>query len=162
MSIEKSTIKADVAIRWTILIVLFIFCFVKIVGERDKSSSKSFVFVTPPKLDQQEDSSIYQIYNYWKNPIYKYDSTIIKVNYNKTDAVYYTELIQKMQKNNVEKFGIKFKLNDNNTFSDLTNLLQIIENENQKTFTFDFEDDYLYVLKSNSDSDKIKMMETQL
>lgn len=123
MSSKKSTIKADVVIRWTILIALSIFCFVKIIGERNKFSSKSFVFVTPPKLDQQEDSSLYQAYNYWRNPIYKYDSTIIKVNYNKTDAVYYAELIQKMQKNNVEKSGIKFKLNDNNTFADLTNLL---------------------------------------
>ena len=61
-----------------------------------------------------------------------------------------------MQKNNIEKSGVKFKLNDNNTFADLTNLLQIIENENHKIFTFDFENDYLYVLKSNSDSDKIK------
>ena len=151
MSNEKSTIKADVAIRWTILIVLSIFCLVKIVGERNKFSSKSFVFVTPQKLDEQEDSSFYIVYNYWKNPIYKYDSTIIKVNYNKTDAVYYAELIQKMQKNNVEKSGIKFKLNDNNTFADLTNLLQIIENENHKNFTFDFENDYLYILKRSYD-----------
>lgn len=162
MSTEKSTIKVDVAIRWTILIVLSIFCLVKIIGERNEFSSKSFVFVTPPKLDEQEDSSLYQTYNYWRNPIYKYDSTLIKVNYNKADAVYYAELIQKMQKNNVEKCGIKFKLNDNNTFADLTNLLQIIENENHKNFTFDFENDYLYILKSNSDSDKIKMIEAQL
>ncbi|WP_413532634.1 hypothetical protein [Empedobacter brevis] len=161
MSIEKS-IKADVVIRWTILIVLSIFCLAKIINERNKFSSKSFVFVTPQKLDQQEDSSLYRVYNYWKNPIYKYDSTIIKVNYNKADAVCYAELIQKMQKNNVEKSGIKFKLNDNNTFADLTNLLQIIENENHKIFTFDFENDYLYVLKSNSDSDKIRMIEAQL
>ena len=162
MSTEKSTIKVDVAIRWTILIVLSIFCLVKIIGERNEFSSKSFVFVTPPKLDEQEDSSFYQVYNYWKNPIYKYDSTIIKVNYNKAAAVHYAELIQKMQKNNIEKSGVKFKLNDNNTFADLTNLLKIIENENHKIFTFDFENDYLYVLKSNSDSDKIKMRETQL
>ena len=134
MSTEKSTIKVDVAIRWTILIVLSIFCLVKIIGERNEFSSKSFVFVTPPKLDEQEDSSLYQTYNYWRNPIYKYDSTLIKVNYNKADAVYYAELIQKFQKNKDEKAGIKFKLNDNNTFSDITNMFQMLENVNQRIF----------------------------
>ena len=162
MSTEKSTIKADVAIRWTILIVLSIFCFVKIIGERNKFSSKAFVFVTPPKLDEQEDSSFYQVYNYWKNPIYKYDSTIIKVNYNKTDAVYYAELIQQFQKNKDEKAGIKFKLNDNNTFSDITNMFQMLENVNQRIFIFSFEDDYLYILKPDFASEKIQMIEGQL
>ena len=162
MSTEKSTIKADVAIRWTILIVLSIFCFVKIIGERNKFSSKAFVFVTPPKLDEQEDSSFYQVYNYWKNPIYKYDSTIIKVNYNKAAAVHYAELIQKMQKNNIEKSGVKFKLNDNNTFSDITNMFQMLENVNQRIFIFSFEDDYLYILKPDFASEKIQMIEGQL
>ena len=162
MSTEKSIIKADVVIKWTILIVLSIFCLVKIIGERNESFQRVYYLSTAPKIDQPEDSSRYKMFYYWKDPAYKYESIIMKVNYNKTDAVYYAELIQKFQKNKDEKAGIKFKLNDNNTFADLTNLLQIIENENHKIFTFDFENDYLYVLKSNSDSDKIKMRETQL
>ena len=162
MSTEKSIIKADVVIKWTILIVLSIFCIVKIIGERNESFQRVYYLSTAPKIDQPEDSSRFKMFYYWKDPAYKYESIIMKVNYNKTDAVYYAELIQQFQKNKDEKAGIKFKLNDNNTFADLTNLLQIIENENHKIFTFDFENDYLYVLKSNSDSDKIKMRETQL
>lgn len=162
MGIEKSTIKADVAIRWTILIVLSIFCIVKIIRERKELSQRNYYLSTAPKIDKQEDNSLYQIYYYWRDPVYKYDSTFLKVNYNKTDAVYYAELIQKLQKNNIEKSGVKFKLNNKNTFSDITNMFQILENVNQRIFIFNFEDDYLYVLKSNSDSDKIKMIETQL
>ena len=162
MSTEKSIIKADVVIKWTILIVLSIFCIVKIIGERNESFQRVYYLSTAPKIDQPEDSSRFKMFYYWKDPAYKYESIIMKVNYNKTDAVYYAELIQQFQKNKDDKAGIKFKLNDNNTFADLTNLLQIIENENHKIFTFDFENDYLYVLKSNSDSDKIKMRETQL
>ncbi|MGV0978772.1 hypothetical protein [Empedobacter falsenii] len=162
MSTEKSTIKADVAIRWTILIVLSIFCLVKIIGERDESFQRIYYLSTAPKIDQQEDSSLYKMFYYWKDPIYKYDSTIIKVNYNKTDAAYYAELIQKFQKNKDEKAGIKFKLNNKNTFSDITNMFQILENVNQRIFIFSFEDDYLYILKPDFASEKIRMIEGQL
>lgn len=162
MNLRKSTIKFDVAIRWTILVMLFIFCIVKIIGERNEYSSKSFVFVTSPKLDQQEDNSLYQIYYYRKDPVYKYDSTLLKVNFNKNDTDYYVELIKEIQKNKDDKVGIKFKLNNKNTFSDITNMFQILENVNQRIFFFDFDDDYLYILKPNSDSEKIKMIETHL
>ena len=162
MSTEKSTIKADVAIRWTILIVLSIFCLVKIIGERDESFQRIYYLSTAPKIDQQEDSSLYKMFYYWKDPIYKYDSTIIKVNYNKADAAYYAELIQKLQKNKDEKAGIKFKLNNKNTFSDITNMFQILENVNQRIFIFSFEDDYLYILKPDFASEKIRMIEGQL
>ena len=127
MSTEKSTIKADVAIRWTILIVLSIFCIVKIIGERNESFQRVYYLSTAPKIDQPEDSSRFKMFYYWKDPAYKYESIIMKVNYNKTDAVYYAELIQQFQKNKDEKAGIKFKLNDNNTFSDITNMFQMLE-----------------------------------
>ncbi|MGV0947470.1 hypothetical protein ACTS9U_10840 [Empedobacter falsenii] len=162
MSTEKSIIKADVVIRWTILIVLSIFCLVKIIGERDESFQRIYYLSTAPKIDQQEDSSLYKMFYYWKDPIYKYDSTIIKVNYNKADAAYYAELIQKLQKNKDEKAGIKFKLNNKNTFSDITNMFQILENVNQRIFIFSFEDDYLYILKPDFASEKIRMIEGQL
>lgn len=139
-----------------------IFCIVKIIRERKESFQRTYYLSTVPKIDKQEDNSLYQMYDYWKDPVYKYDSTFLKVNYNKTDAVYYAELIKEIQKNKDDKVGIKFKLNNKNTFSDITNMFQILENVNQRIFIFNFEDDYLYVLKSNSDSDKIQMIETQL
>lgn len=162
MSTEKSIIKADVVIRWTILIVLSIFCIVKIIGERNESFQRVYYLSTAPKIDQPEDSSRFKMFYYWKDPAYKYESIIMKVNYNKTDAVYYAELIQQFQKNKDEKAGIKFKLNDNNTFSDITNMFQMLENVNQRIFIFSFEDDYLYILKPDFASEKIQMIEGQL
>ena len=116
MSTEKSTIKADVAIRWTILIVLSIFCIVKIIGERNESFQRVYYLSTAPKIDQPEDSSRFKMFYYWKDPAYKYESIIMKVNYNKTDAVYYAELIQQFQKNKDEKAGridLQLKINEN-------------------------------------------------
>ena len=99
-------------------------------------------------------------YYYWLEKDYLYKTIDVPINFNKNDAKIFERLVLEMQKSDKEKVGIKFIFKDENTFSDIMNMLQIMENSKQDIHTF--YNNYFYVMKSNSDSEKIKMREVAL
>ena len=62
---------------------------------------------------------------------------------------YYINLIIDIQKENIDKTGIKFQFTDENTYQDLIRLLDLMEISNQSHYVLDIEDDNFYVIHDN-------------
>jgi hypothetical protein len=59
---------------------------------------------------------------------------------------YYLNLILELQKKNIDKTGIKFKLTDATTYEDLVRLLNLMEITEQPRYNWDIGDDNFYVI----------------
>ena len=140
------------------LITLFVICCIYFIIFNQKHVQISAIYF-PPKIEKA-DNYMYKTYYYWLEKDYLYKTIDVPINFNKNDAKIFESLVLEMQKSEKEKVGIKFIFKDENTFSDIMNMLQIMENSKQDIHTF--YNNYFYVMKSNSDSEKIKMREVAL
>ena len=81
---------------------------------------------------------------------WNYKSVNVKPTFGKNDESYFKSLIEKMKRENIEKSGIKFKFNNENTYGDLVKILNLMLKTNQEVYGLDLDKtNSLYVLYQN-------------
>jgi hypothetical protein len=77
---------------------------------------------------------------------YNYRQINLPVKFSKEMEEYYLNLIIDIQKENIDKTGIKFQFTDENTYQDFIRLLDLMEISDQFRYGLDIEDDNFYVI----------------
>lgn len=104
-------------------------------------------FNMPPK-DHFEN---YPEENYKVN--YHYKEVNVPVNFSKETEDNFFKLIKNLQEKNIDKSGIKFQFNSENTYNDIIQLLNLMEKTEQGRYLFDFKDDNFYVIHDKVSTD---------
>lgn len=70
---------------------------------------------------------------------YNYQTIKLPQNFDEKTENNYFALIKKLQKNNIDKTGIKFQLSDKNNFNDLVRLLNLMQKTEQDVYGLDID-----------------------
>jgi len=93
---------------------------------------------------------------------FEYKDVTVPVNFSNDVENQFYNLIKELQKENIDKTGIKFQLSDANTYDDIIKLLDLMEITEQGRYLINFNDNSFYVLhikkEGNSGMDDILVM----
>ncbi len=100
----------------------------------DRLNLRAINFGLPYKIKKGEQMSLDSMI-----PIkdYQYKTVIVPKSFDKTAEQSYLALIEKNKTQNIDKTGIKFQLSDDNSYTDLVKLIDIMEKTNQDRYGLD-------------------------
>ena len=98
-----------------------------------------------------KESNTYKIPEEYRFPStergWKYKIINLPVNFSEKDEFKYFNLVKELQKKEYAKIGIRFQLNDKNTYNDFVKLINLMLKTDQESYGFRCEDDSFYVVK---------------